>query len=252
MSIDVTKLAVDWDAVNWFKLLTELFKDAVVEFIFEILILTLALFTSNEDTLWLLLWVYALNDAVVTNPLISTDEVNTGVPLTVKLPCTLTLPLRVCMSVNSSPNWFDPLEYITDAVSYKVCTYWNDADTAVMFVNVWFAVKLLSIFVLAKDAVSLSVIQLLLTAFIASILICWDADDAFNWVTELFKDAVVVSILVNLVNVDALNVFKLFIDICADAVKVFKEAVDAPIALLIVNWDEVNAFKAVMSADAVR
>ena len=61
------------------------------------------------------------NDAVVA--VIAKDELiealayeavcptkRTSVPLTVKPPCTFTLPLRVCTSLNSSPNWLEPDE----------------------------------------------------------------------------------------------------------------------------------------------
>ena len=62
-----------------------------------------------------------------------------------------------------------------------------------MFVNVWFALKLLSIFVLAKEAVSLSVIKL--------------PDSAPNVFHLASLDAVYVLYPELIVNCDAVNVF---------------------------------------------
>ena len=98
-----------------------------------------------------------------------------------------------------------------------------------MFVNVWFADQLLSLLIYANLPVSLSVIQLLLAALIALILICWEADDAFNWVIELFKDAVVVFKLLIEVFTDAEFIFNALIDICAEDVNVFKLVIELTI-----------------------
>ena len=61
-------------------------------------------------------------EPVVIKPILSvtTEPVTTATPLTNNSPWTWTEPDNICLSLNSSPNWFEPLEYITDAVSYTV------------------------------------------------------------------------------------------------------------------------------------
>jgi len=54
--------------------------------------------------------------------------------------------------------------------------------------------------------------------FSASILTCCDAEFVFKLLTDVFKDAVVELILLIDTNADALNVFKLFIEVTIDAV----------------------------------